>query len=101
MVPRRESDAGVWTRAVRSATPFSARGDNHYLDIHVRAWDKEAPESEYREVRISDCCWIGARVPVLVGVSIGADAVAAAGSVVTKDCEPGALYASVAARMLR
>jgi len=60
-----------------------------------------ARESSYREVRIGDRCWIGARATILPGVSIGAGTVVAAGSVVTKDCEPGAVYAGVPARRLR
>jgi maltose O-acetyltransferase len=52
-------------------------------------------------VRIGDRCWIGARATILPGVSIGDGTVVAAGAVVTKDCEPDALYAGVPARRLR
>ena len=57
--------------------------------------------SEWRNVQIDDGCWLGARATVMPGVSIGAAAVIAAGAVVTKDCEPGALYGGVPARRLR
>ena len=60
-----------------------------------------AREPSYRDVRIGDRCWIGARATILPGVSIGAGTVVAAGSVVTKDCEPGAENAGVPARRLR
>jgi maltose O-acetyltransferase len=60
-----------------------------------------ARRPSYREVRIGDRCWIGARATVLPGVSIGDGTVVAAGAVVTKDCEPDALYAGVPARRLR
>jgi maltose O-acetyltransferase len=41
--------------------------------------------------------WVGARATVLLGVTIGEGAVVAAGSVVTRDCEPNGLYAGVPA----
>jgi maltose O-acetyltransferase len=46
-------------------------------------------------------CWIGARAVVLPGVTIGDGCVIAAGSVVTRDCDPGHLYAGVPARRIR
>ena len=58
-------------------------------------------EPSYREVRIGDRCWIGARATILPGVSIGAGNVVAAESVVSKDCEPGSADAGVPARRLR
>lgn len=42
-------------------------------------------------------CWIGARVTVLPGVSIGDGCVIASGSVVSTDCEPNGIYAGVPA----
>src|ERR1700761_891870 len=47
----------------------------------------------YRPVRIGERCWLGARVTVLPGVSIGAGTIVAAGAVVVRDCEPDAVYA--------
>lgn len=46
---------------------------------------------------IEDGCWLGAGVIVLPGVRVGRGCVVAAGSVVTKDCEPDGLYAGVPA----
>jgi acetyltransferase-like isoleucine patch superfamily enzyme len=45
--------------------------------------------------------WIGANAVILGGVTIGDGAVVAAGAVVTKDVEPGAVVAGVPARVLR
>ena len=56
---------------------------------------------EWRDVFIGDGCWLGARVTVMPGVTIGAGTVVAAGAVVTKDCEPGAVYAGVPAKRIR
>jgi maltose O-acetyltransferase len=52
-------------------------------------------------VRIEDRCWLGARATVLPGVTIGEGTIIGAGSVVTRDCKPGALYVGVPARQVR
>jgi acetyltransferase-like isoleucine patch superfamily enzyme len=54
-----------------------------------------------RPVTIEDRVWIGARAIVLKGVTIGHDAIVAAGSVVTRDVPPRALAAGVPARVVR
>lgn len=54
-----------------------------------------------REVHIGDGCWLGARVMVMPGVTIGAGTVIGAGALVIKDCEPGAVYVGVPARRVR
>lgn len=53
------------------------------------------------EVRIGDRCWLGARAMIMPGVTIGPGTIIGAGSVVTKDCEPDALYVGVPARRVR
>lgn len=54
-----------------------------------------------RPVTVGDGAWLGARVTVLPGVTIGEGAVVAAGAVVTDDCVPHTLYAGVPARAVR
>jgi acetyltransferase-like isoleucine patch superfamily enzyme len=54
-----------------------------------------------KPIHIGDGCWIGSRVTVLPGVTIGAGCVVASGSVVTRDCTPNSLYAGVPARLIR
>ena len=49
------------------------------------------------EVVIGKGAWIGARVTILPGVTIGDGAIIASGSVVTKDCDADTLYAGVPA----
>jgi maltose O-acetyltransferase len=59
--------------------------------------DDRAGPVEIRPIRVGNGCWVGARVTVLSGVTIGAGCIIAAGAVVTKDCEPDGLYAGVPA----
>jgi acetyltransferase-like isoleucine patch superfamily enzyme len=52
-------------------------------------------------VTIGANTWLGTRVVVLPGVTIGEGTVVAAGAVVTRDLPPGVLAAGVPARVLR
>ena len=54
-----------------------------------------------RPVEIEDRVWIGARAIILKGVTVGHDAVIAAGSVVTRDVPPRTVAAGVPARVVR
>ena len=54
-----------------------------------------------RPVVIEDGVWIGARVTLLPGVTIGRGSVVAAGAVVNRDVPPNALVGGVPARILR
>ena len=53
------------------------------------------------DVGIGDRASLGANCTVLPGVTIGADAVVGAGSVVTRDVPPGEFWAGVPARRVR
>ncbi|HWX96547.1 MAG TPA: DapH/DapD/GlmU-related protein [Solirubrobacteraceae bacterium] len=53
------------------------------------------------DVEIGPACWVGDNVTILPGVTVGAGAVLAAGSVVTRDVAPFAIVAGVPARELR
>ncbi len=52
-------------------------------------------------IRIGDGVWLGARVTVLPGVSIGDGCVIGASSLVTENTEPNAVYAGTPARLMR
>lgn len=70
---------------------------NHEIGPHWQrcgGW-KSAP------IRIEDGAWLGARVTVLPGVTIGKGAVVAAGAVVTRDVPPDTLVGGVPAKVLR
>ena len=65
-------------------------------DAHALFGDKNE-----KEVIIGDNVWIGTRVTVLSGVSIGNGAVIAAGSLVNEDVPEKCLVAGVPARVIR
>lgn len=68
----------------------------HHLDPARR---NETPPSQ--PVTLESTVWLGARVLVLPGVTIGEGSVVGAGSVVTRDIPPGVLAAGMPARVLR
>ncbi len=67
--------------------------DNHDLKNHYIL--------QCKPIVISDNAWIGANVTVLPGVTIGENAVIAAGAVVTKDVPANAIAAGVPAAVIR
>ncbi|HRO63202.1 acyltransferase [Thermomonas sp.] len=70
---------------------------NHGLDISMPIWVQPC---ETRPVRIGANVWLGARVIVLPGVTIGDGAVVAAGAVVTRDVAPMSVVGGVPARFI-
>ena len=73
-------------------------------DMHQLVVDEEAGETAGKKpnhVVLEDHVWLGAGVTVLKGVTIGHDAVVAAGAIVTKDVPPLTLVAGVPARPVR
>lgn len=84
--------------------PTIITGD-HRIDIPNRyiidiTDDEKLPENDL-PVTIEDGCWIGANVTILKGVTIGHDSVVAAGSVVTKSCEPYSIIGGVPAKLIK
>ena len=60
-----------------------------------------AGKTECKSIRIGCGAWLGARVVILPGVTVGAGAVIGAGAVVTRDVPPNVLAAGVPARVIR
>ena len=56
---------------------------------------------ELPETTICDDVWIGARVCILAGITIGRGSIVAMGSVVTKDVPPYSIVAGVPAKLIR
>jgi maltose O-acetyltransferase len=73
-----------------------------YAADHPRDPEQRRAALEFgRKVRIGRNVWIGGGAIVLPGVAVGDDAIIGAGSVVTRDVEPGATVAGNPARPIR
>ena len=68
---------------------------NHDLTPSIRANMFPAP------VKIGNSVWIGAHATILSGVTIGDNAVIAAGAVVTKDVPANAIVGGVPAKIIK
>jgi acetyltransferase-like isoleucine patch superfamily enzyme len=77
---------------------FSVHAQNHVVD---GAGLFRLQGTIERGVEIGDNCWIGAKVTVLDGVTIGAGCIVAAGAVVTKSFPPNSVIGGCPARLLR
>ncbi len=64
-------------------------------------WVNEEAAIPFKRTLIGNDVWIGTRVIVLGGISIGDGAVIAAGAVVTKDVPPYAVVGGVPAKVIR
>jgi acetyltransferase-like isoleucine patch superfamily enzyme len=62
--------------------------DEHHVNPYARAAD---PSAKSQPIAIGDNVWIGANAVVCPGVTIGANSVIGAGSIVTRDIPPGVL----------
>jgi acetyltransferase-like isoleucine patch superfamily enzyme len=71
------------------------------LDCDYHERDGSEGHGHPRPISIGERVWMGARVTVLKGVSVGDGAVIGAGSVVTRDIPPGVLAAGVPACVVR
>jgi len=94
----------IGKKVIFGPKPTIITGD-HRIDIQGKyiidiTDDEKLPEND-QPVTIEDGCWIGANVTILKGVTIGHDSVVAAGSVVTKSCEPYSIIGGVPAKLIR
>jgi acetyltransferase-like isoleucine patch superfamily enzyme len=81
-----------------SIGPYANLIDN---DFHRIEPERRSEMPESRPVILEANVWLGSRVIVLPGVTIGRDSVIGAGSVVTRDIPPRSLAAGVPARVIR
>jgi maltose O-acetyltransferase len=70
--------------------------DCDFHRVEDKSWDTTG-----EPVVLEERVWLGNRSMILKGVTIGRDAVVAAGSVVTRDVPPRTLVAGVPARVVR
>jgi acetyltransferase-like isoleucine patch superfamily enzyme len=89
-------EIGEWSMVSMHATIVSS---NHAIPGTDRCmrWEKD----ELLPTKIGRDVWIGANAVILGGVTIGDGAVIAAGAVVNRDVEAGAVVAGLPARELR
>ncbi|MDY0102504.1 MAG: DapH/DapD/GlmU-related protein [Lentimicrobium sp.] len=71
--------------------------DHDYKSESFAAWKGGVKKGR---VVIEDGSWVGARVTILPGVTIGKRAIVAAGSVVTKDVAPGDIVGGIPAKSI-
>ena len=74
---------------------------NLITDGHPVAPDKRRDFITAEPITIDTNVWIGAAATILPGVTIGTDAVVAAGAVVSHDVPPGTLVAGIPAKVIR
>jgi maltose O-acetyltransferase len=72
--------------------------DNDFHSLEPERRDERPPSAP---IILEDNVWVGGRVIVLRGVTIGAGSVVAAGSVVTRDVPPRTVVAGVPAKPVR
>lgn len=95
------------TTNIDSSYPYLIRiGDNCSLGEHVRLLAHDATPFKFTnehtrlgKVEIKDNCFIGEKTIVLPGVTIGPNALVAAGSVVNRDIPPNSCAAGVPVRV--
>lgn len=78
---------------------FSAHPENHNfesVDIPIRLQG-----TTRKPIKIEDNCWLGAKVTVLAGVTIGRGSIVAAGAVVTKDIPEYSIAIGSPAKVVR
>lgn len=92
---------GIWIRnGVTIGPEFTVMGGDHnFRKVGARIWESKSGGTN-RPVIIEEDVWIGARVLVLEGVTIGEGAVVGAGSVVTRDLAPYTVSAGNPARRI-
>jgi acetyltransferase-like isoleucine patch superfamily enzyme len=84
-------------------------GDHCYISDYVRIQDSDShsiienkvKKESKKPIIIEDNVWIGKNAMILKGVTIGTGAVVAAGSIVTKNVEPGSLVAGNPAKVIK
>lgn len=68
---------------------------NHVID------PKSRRDVESRPIHICKNAWIGAGATIMPGVTVGENAIIAAGAVVTRDIPPDTIAAGIAAKVIK
>lgn len=75
-------------------------GNNHITS------DPDTPmcfqgKTDNQEIRIEDDCWLGARVMIMPGKTIGHGSILASGAIITKDVEPYSIMGGNPAKLIK
>lgn len=76
----------------------SIYGFNHGMNIDVIMGHQPC---SVKGIVIGDNCWIGASVTIVDGVTVGANSIVAAGSVVTKDVPEWSIVGGIPAKLIK
>lgn len=68
---------------------------------HDQITESTKPKGYDQDVIVEDDVWIGCRVTILMGVTVGRGSTIAAGSVVTKDVPPYSIVGGVPAKFIK
>lgn len=82
------------------ASYVSLVGGDHEID-NIRVPIRKSGRSEMKTIHIEENVWIGHGAIIMQGVRVGSGAVVAAGSVVTKDVDRGAIVGGNPAKLIR
>ena len=88
---------GIHTLSQISSSPIFTE----YYNAVGKSWTSKTVAKPFKPVRIGHDVWIGSRVVVMGGVTIGNGAVVGACAVVTKDVPPYAIVGGVPAKVIR
>ena len=88
---------GTHTMDYLSTSPIFTEAKNGT----THCWVNKSKNNPYNRVAIGNDVWIGTRVMIMGGVSVGDGAVIGAGSIVTKDVSPFTIVAGVPAKVIR
>ena len=71
------------------------------LTHDIGSSERRAGKARTLPIKIGNGCWIGSEAIILPGVTVGDGCIIAAGSVVSKDCDPDYLYGGVPAKKIK
>lgn len=94
-----ESSIGMGTHTLNKLSTCPIFTEKHNGTGH--SWCDASSDNPFKEIRIGNDVWVGKRVMVMGGITIGDGAVIAAGAVVTKDVPPYAVVGGVPARVIK
>lgn len=86
---------------------YVMKGPEVYMvgNNHITA-DLDTPmcfqgKTDNQEIRIEDDCWLGARVMIMPGKTIGRGSILASGAIITKDVEPYSVMGGNPAKLIK